>query len=258
MRLSSLLGCLAVLVTLATGAAAQGPASPIPPAQSVAGSFTAQQRQEIVGIMREALRTDPSLLRDAIGALQEDEERQKTSTAQGTIGEVSQALFRNPADAVAGNPNGDVTVVEFYDVRCPYCRRMVPVVAELLRRDPNVRFVYKDFPILGPASTLGARALLAAQKQDGYSRLHAILMNGGPNIDQDALRAAAGKAGLDWNRLQRDMADPEIQARISANLALGRKLDLQGTPAYVIGNQVLPGAVDIADLTAAIAVVRRK
>ena len=256
MRLTALLHCLAVLLTLASGATAQ--VSPIPPAQQAPGSFTAQQRQEIVGIMREALRTDPSLLRDAITALQEDEERQKTSAAQGTIGEVSQALFRNPADAVAGNPNGDVTVVEFYDVRCPYCRRMVPVVAELLRRDPNVRFVYKDFPILGPASTLGARALLAAQKQDGYSRLHAILMNGGPNIDQDALRAAAGKAGLDWNRLQRDMADPEIQARISANLALGRKLDLQGTPAYVIGNQVLPGAVDIADLTAAIAVVRRK
>jgi protein-disulfide isomerase len=192
MRPISLMRCLAVLVTLASGAAAQGPASP---ALQPLGSFTMQQRQEIIGIMREALRTDPSLLRDAITALQEDEERQKTSAARGTIGELNQALFRNPADPVAGNPNGDVTVVEFYDARCPYCRRMVPVVAELLRRDPNVRFVYKDFPILGPASTLGARALLAAQKQGGYFKLHAILMTGGPTIDQDSLRAAAARHG---------------------------------------------------------------
>lgn len=234
-----------------------GPATPVPPALQQLGSFTTQQRQEIIAIVREALRTDASLLRDAITALQEDEARQKNSAARGTIAELDRALTRNPADPVAGNPNGDVTVVEFYDVRCPYCRRMVPVMAELIRRDPNVRVVYKDFPILGPASTLGARALLAAQKQGGYFKLHAVLMTGAPNVDQDGLRAAAGRAGLDWDRLQRDMGDPEIMGRINANLALGKRLDLQGTPAYVIGQQVLPGAVDIADLLAAIAAARR-
>ena len=170
---------------------------------------------------------------------------------------MNQALTRAPGDPVAGNPAGDVTVVEFYDVRCPYCRRMLPVVAELLRRDPGVRFVYKDFPILGPASTLAARALLAAHKQGGYLKMHTALMTGAPALDQDGLRAATGRAGLDWERLQRDMNDPEIAARIAANLALGKRLEIQGTPAYIIGDQVLPGAVEVADLLAAVAVARR-
>lgn len=222
-----------------------------------AGGFTAQQRQEIVSIIREALKSDPSLLRDAITALQEDEEQRKQAAARGLIGELGPALTRTPGDPVAGNPNGDVTVVEFFDARCPYCRRMVPVMADLLKRDPNVRVVYKDFPILGPASVTATRALLAAQKQGGYHKLYNVLMTGSPNVDTEALRAAAGKAGLDWERLQRDMGDPDIQARITANLALGRQLDLQGTPAYVIGNQILPGAVDLATLQAAIATARK-
>lgn len=221
------------------------------------GSFSPAQRQEIIDIVREALRTDPSLLRDAISALQEDEARAKEALAQGAIGELGAALTRNPADPVGGNPKGDVTVVEFYDARCPYCRRMVPVLADLVRRDPNVRIVYKDFPILGPASTLAARALLAAQKQDGYLKLHNVLMTGAPPTDMDSIRTAAGRAGLDWDRLQRDMGDPEIQARITANLAMGRQLDIQGTPAYVIGNKLLPGAVGVAELQAAVAAARK-
>jgi len=229
------------------------PSAALPPL----GSFTTQQRQEIIAIIREALRTDTTLLRDAITALQGEEERAKSSTASGAITDLQQALVRNPGDPVAGNPNGDVTVVEFFDLRCPYCRRMVPVVNELIRRDPNVRVVFKDFPILGPASTLGARAMLAAQKQGGYLKMYHALMTGSPSVDDAGLRAAAGRAGLDWERLQRDMGDPEIQGRLNANLALGRKLDIQGTPAYVIGTQMLPGAVDIGTLTAAVAAARR-
>ncbi len=261
MRLSSLLRLLVLAVSLlGSGAAlAQAPAPP-PPSAALPplGSFTTPQRQEIIAIIRDALRNDTSLLRDAISALQEEEERQKMGAARGAIGELAPALFRNPNDPVAGNPNGDVTVVEFYDVRCPYCRRMVPVVNELIRRDPGVRVVFKDFPILGPASTLGARALLASHKQGGYHKMYQILMTGGPAIDEGTLRAAATRAGLDAERLMRDMTAPDIMGRINDNLALGRKLDLQGTPAYVIGEQVLPGAVDLPTLVAAVANARRK
>jgi len=238
-----LLGALAATPALAQGGAA--------------GSFTAQQRQEIVDIVREALRSDASLLRDAITALQEDEARQKMAAAEGAIVGNAQALTRTPGDPVAGNPDGDVTVVEFYDVRCPYCRRMVPVIAELIRSDPKVRVVYKDFPILGPASVTAARALLAAHKQGGYVKMHNVLMTGAPNLDEAALRAATQRAGLDWPRLQRDMDAPDVQARINANLALGRALDIQGTPAYVIGDQLVPGAVGLGDLKGAVAAVRR-
>ncbi len=253
MRLFPILRWLMLSVVLLAVSPAHAQPNPL----QQLGNFTTQQRQEIIAIIRDALRTDPSLLRDAITALQEDEERQKSSAARGAIAELNQALTRAPGDPVAGNPAGDVTVVEFYDVRCPYCRRMLPVVAELLRRDPGVRFVYKDFPILGPASTLAARALLAAHKQGGYLKMHTALMTGAPALDQDGLRAATGRAGLDWERLQRDMNDPEIAARIAANLALGKRLEIQGTPAYIIGDQVLPGAVEVADLLAAVAVARR-
>ena len=262
MRLFPILRWLTMAVALLAGLLLAGmPAHAQPlvqtnPLQQL-GNFTTQQRQEIIAIVRDALRTDPSLLRDAITALQEDEERQKSSAARGAITELSQALTRSPGDPVAGNPAGDVTVVEFYDVRCPYCRRMLPVVAELLKRDPGVRIVYKDFPILGPASTLAARALLAAHKQGGYLKMHTVLMTGAPALDQDGLRAATNRAGLDWDRLQRDMNDPDIAARIAANLALGKRLEIRGTPAYVIGQQILPGAVDVADLVAAVAAARR-
>jgi protein-disulfide isomerase len=247
---------LALCVMLGVSAAwaqTAPPSAALPPL----GSFTTQQRQEIIAIIREALRTDTSLLREAITALQEEEAQQKSMASSGAIGALQQALFRDPADPVAGNPNGDVTLVEFYDVRCPYCRRMVPVVNELIRRDPNVRVVFKDFPILGPASTVGARAMLAAHRQGGYVKMYHALMTGNPALDEAGLRAAAGRAGLDWERLQRDMADPEIMGRINANLALGRRLDIQGTPAYVVGTQVLPGAVDLATLTSAVAAARK-
>ena len=255
-RLLVLAFALSLALLGSPAALAQGapPSAALPPL----GSFTTQQRQEIIAIIREALRTDPSLLRDAITALQDEEERQKMGAARGAIGELAGALFRDPEDPVAGNPNGDVTIVEFYDVRCPYCRRMVPVVNELIRRDPGVRVVFKDFPILGPASTLGARAMLAAHRQGGYVKMYQAIMTGGPTIDEASLRAAAARAGLDAERMMREMAAPEITGRINANLALGRKLDIQGTPAYVVGDQMLPGAVDLPTLAAAVAAARRK
>ena len=150
-----------------------------------------------------------------------------------------------------------MTVVEFFDVRCPYCRRMLPVLADLLARDHNLRVVYKDFPILGPGSVLGAKALLAAQKQGGYVKLKNAVMTGPAEITPDTLRAAVAKTGLDWDRLQKDMADPAVQQRIEANLGLARKLGISGTPAYVIGGQMLPGALDLAELQDAVAAARK-
>ena len=166
----------------------------------------------------------------------------------------SQSNEWNPA--IAADSNGRVTVVEFYDVRCPYCRRMVPTMASLLRANPDVRLVYKDLPVLGPASVLGARALLAAQKQGAYLPLHDAIMAGPPDVTEDSLRAMATRLGVNWERLQADMKSPDVLARIDANLAMARKLDLQGTPVYVVGTQLLPGAVDLAELQSAVTSAR--
>jgi protein-disulfide isomerase len=225
---------------------------------ALAQGFTPQQRTEIVDVVRAALKADPSILRDAITALQQDESRQQQAAARATIPGLAEALNHTPGDPVDGNPQGDVTLVEFFDVRCPYCRRMTPVIADLLRHDRNLRLVRKDIPILGPGSVLGAKALLAAQKQGGYLRLKDAVMSGPADVTPDTLRAAAEKTGLDWDRLQQDMADPAVQQRIDANLALAGKLGIQGTPAYVIGSRMLPGAVTLAELQDAVAEARRK
>ena len=134
----------------------------------------------------------------------------------------------SPDDPVGGNPSGNVTIVEFFDVRCPYCRHMEPDMGKLLAQDHQVRLVYKDLPILGPPSILGSRALLAAQKQGGYEKLRTLLMQAPPDITDDTIQAAAKQAGLDWPRLKQDMNDPAIQNRLNANLQLAREMGIRG------------------------------
>jgi protein-disulfide isomerase len=221
-----------------------------------AGSFTSAQRAEIVGILRDALKADPSILRDAMRSAEADDRARQDESSRAAVARNRDALLSNPTDPVEGNPAGDVTVVEFYDTRCPYCRSMSPTVAALLRADPDVRLVYKDLPILGPSSQLEARALLAAQRQGGYLRLQHVLMHVTDQSTSAGIRTAAESVGLDGARLLRDMDDPAVQARLEANASLARDLGVQGTPAIVVGQDILPGAMDLADLRAAIAKAR--
>ena len=177
--------------------------------------------------------------------------------AQGLDAATIATLMADPADPVSGNPSGDVTVVEFFDTRCPYCRKLEPAMAALLGRDRGVRLVYKDLPILGPASVVGAKALLAAQLQSdrvpgGYEKLRDVLMRGGSDASNEGVLASARGVGLDPDRLGRDMESASVQGRIAANLQLARALGIQGTPALVIGDTLLPGAVDVAELQAAV------
>ena len=225
--------------------------------QAHAAGFTSQQRDEIVTILRDALKRDPSILRDAVVALQADDSRAQSETQAKALAAVAPALNATAGDPVAGNPQGKVTLVEFYDVRCPYCRRMVPTMANLLRANPDIRLVYKDLPVLGPNSVIGARALLAAQKQGGYQRLHDALMSGPADVTEESIHAAAAKLGLDWERIQADMKAPDVLARIDANLALAHRLELQGTPVYVVGGKLLPGAVALSELQDAVTAARR-
>lgn len=213
----------------------------------IAAEFSPAQRTEIVTILRDALRKDPSILREAIEAMRADENRAQAEAARAAIA-ATRAELISPADYVAGNPKGDVTVVEFFDVRCGYCRKLQPAMAELLRGDPNIRLVLKDLPILGPASVLGSRALLAAQSQGGYGKLRDVLMTQGAPPTKDSIRADAQRLGLDADRLLREMDSPGVAARIEANLALAARLNIQGTPAMVIGDVLIPGAVDVAEL----------
>jgi protein-disulfide isomerase len=216
-----------------------------------AGEFTPAQRAEIVQILRDALKQDPSILRDAVTAMQTDEgDRQRAALV------AAKDTLIDPADPVGGNPKGDVTIVEFFDTRCPYCRKLEPTMADLLARDRGVRLVYKDLPILGPASVLGSKALLAAQKQGGYEKLREAIMAAPPQTTKAMIQDAAQRLGLDWKRLDRDMDDPAIQARIDTNLKLARSVGIEGTPALVIGGELIPGAIDLPELRKVVATAR--
>jgi protein-disulfide isomerase len=220
-----------------------------------AEEFTPAQRAEIVQTLRDALKQDPSILRDAVAALQaEDGDRQQASS-RAAIAAARDALV-DPTDPAGGNPKGDVTIVEFFDTRCPYCRKLEPAMADLLARDHSVRLIYKDLPILGPASVLGSKALLAAHKQGGYEKLRTAIMNAPPQTTKPMIQEAAVRLGLDWKRLEHDMDDPAIQARIDANLKLAHAIGIEGTPALVIGGELIPGAVDLAELQKAVVTAR--
>jgi protein-disulfide isomerase len=221
-----------------------------------AAEFTPAQRAEIVAIVRDALKQDPSILRDAIVALQADDGERSQEASRAAIAQARPQLV-TPSDPVAGDPHGDVTIVEFFDTRCPYCRKMEPVMESFLAKDRKVRLVYKDLPILGPASVLGTKALLAAQKQDAYVKMREAVMKLPPDTTIGQIESSARALGLDWPRMARDMEDPAVQARINANLKLAHDLGIQGTPALVIGNDLVPGAVELPELQKAVAEARK-
>ncbi len=228
---------------------------PASPRGAAADSFTPAQRAEIVAIVRDALQHDPSILRDAVAALQAEDGARQQAESKAILAAHRDTLV-TPADPVAGNPHGDVTIVEFFDTRCPYCRRMEPVMDKFLAQDHGVKLVYKDLPILGPASTLGAKALLAAQLQGGYEKLREAVMQLPPETTLRMIQAAAEKLGLDWGRLSHDMDAPAVQQRIDANIKLAHALDIEGTPALVIGDTMVPGALDLAELKKDVAEAR--
>lgn len=229
----------------------------LPLAAQAADPFTPAQRQEIVSIVRDALKSDPSILRAAIGALQEDDAAKQAAEQKTAIVANRQALYADPADAVAGNPNGDVTLVEFYDPRCPYCRRVLPEIDELLQKDKNLRLVYKDIPVLGPPSELESRAIVAAQAQGGYLKMQTALMKNPAQPSVQMIKDTARSLGLDGDRLARDMMGDAVTKRLQSNLDLAKSMKVDGTPVFVVGESFIQGAVPVAAIADAVAQARK-
>ncbi|QNT77919.1 DsbA family protein [Entomobacter blattae] len=211
-------------------------------------SFTPAQRKEIISIVKEALKNDPSILSEALSSLQkrvENEEKASTTLALQT----HQAdLAGLPTDGIMGNINGKTVVVEFYDPRCPYCRRILPDLAQFIKEDNDVKLITKVIPILGPASTLEARAIVGAAKQNASVKLQQALMKDNAPSNLDRIKRLAQQQGLDVHQLLTDMEAPETTQAISNNLQLARDLNLHGTPAFIFGKTIVPGAISLADL----------
>ncbi|PCI37446.1 MAG: hypothetical protein COB46_13440 [Rhodospirillaceae bacterium] len=173
------------------------------------------------------------------------------------IRENEEDIFKRSDDPVLGNPNGDVTLVEFFDYRCTYCKLVHPVVMTLLKEDGNIRYVAKEYPILGPVSTLASQAALASQIQGKYAAYSNALM-AAKSLGDDQIFAIAKDVGLDPIRLLDDIDahEEDINAKISGTIALAKTLALKGTPAFIIGDQLIPGAVSKANLELLIAKAR--
>ncbi len=220
-------------------------AATAPLAQEQAPS--AAERAAIEGVVRDLLQREPEIVFEALSELQRREEARTAEAQQDAIENAAERLQQDPRDPVLGAKDGDVTVVEFFDYRCGYCRSMVPDLAALRQETSGVSYVMKEFPILGPESVLASKAALAAERQGAYPGFHDGLMKASA-IDDALIERLAAEHGLDYAELKEDMESPEIAEHLADNQNLARDLGIGGTPAFVVGGQVVPGAVPKADL----------
>lgn len=214
------------------------------------------EKARIETVVRQYILDHPEIVIEAIQTMQMRHEAEAAQRQRKALEESRQELVAGKGDPVGGNPQGDVTLVEFFDYQCGYCKAVHPNLTALLGEDRNLRFVYKEFPILGPASVTAAKAALAAARQDKYQPMHDALMGLRGQLDDAKIMRVAESLDLDLARLKADMASPEIQATIERNLDLARKLQIEGTPAFVIGDQLVPGAVPLEQLKAVVEKVR--
>jgi protein-disulfide isomerase len=229
------------------------PAGPI-----VAAEFTADQRQAIEAIIKDYLKKNPEALIDALQAAEDKVKGEAHDKAAAALVARRHEVFDDPEAPIAGNPQGNASVVEFFDYRCPYCKQVEPSLDALLTADRQLRFVYKEFPVLGPESVSAAKAALASRKQDKYDAMHHALMALKGQIDDAAIFRVAGSVGLDVERLKHDMAAPDIDRMLKANINLASALDIKGTPGFVIGDEIVPGAISLEALKQLIDTARKK
>ena len=205
------------------------------------------------------LLSHPDVMIKVFDILRARQEAGQAEQTRQTVAARREALFNDPAAPVAGNPDGDVTLVEFFDYRCTYCKRVLPTVIAALEEDPGLRIVYKEFPILGPESVVAARVALAAHRQapDRYLALHTALMASRGRLTETNALEIAREFGFDVARIAADMGSPEIDRIIERNNALAQELGINGTPGFVIGDRVIPGAIDLDTLRRLIAEARQ-
>lgn len=216
--------------------------------------FSTEQRKEIVNVVRDALKQDPSILEDAIIAAQKERMKQKEESASKTLVDKKNILNNVlPTDGIIGNPAAKNTIVEFFDPRCGYCKKVLPELVQLVKDDQNVRVIFKVVPILGESSVLESRAIAAAARQNGYVVMMKAIMDSKEDMTEDTIKALATQQKLDGDRLIQDMKAASVTQALEENVKLFRDLGIDGTPALIInGSKIIPGAVSYETLKQAI------
>lgn len=218
--------------------------------------FGTAQREAIEEIIREYLLKNPEVIVESLENAREQQAQQEAERVRAVLQESREELVNDPRSPVGGNPKGDVTIVEFFDYRCPYCKRVSGTLVQLMEEDPKLRVVMKEFPILSQESVQAARAGLAAARQGKYHSFHFALMDKGGSFSDQEIFAVAQSVGLDVERLRADMQDPAIESTLRRVHRLAGKLGISGTPAFVIGDTLVPGAVGLEQLRALVAEAR--
>ena len=246
-RWISTLGCAALLVALAISSV------------GVAQTSTPADRQTIEQIIHDYLIAHPEVVVEALKAGDAKAKEQEEAEQRAEIVKHQDELLHDTKSPVGGNPAGDVTIVEFFDYRCPYCKQVEPSLEALLKEDPRIRVVYKEFPILGPQSLIASQVSLAALKQSSkkYMSLHTALMNLKGELTMDTVLKTAEGVGLDVAKIKADMNGKDIEALLKRNYDLADALKISGTPAFIIGTALSPGAVDLATFRKMVADARK-
>jgi protein-disulfide isomerase len=228
---------------------------------AMAQSFSEAQRGEIEEIIKSYLIAHPEVLQDVIAEIDKRQAEAESEKHKQGVKEYSKVLFYSPRQVTLGNPGGDVTMVEFFDYNCGFCRRALADMLGLMKQDPKLRVVLKEFPVLGPGSVEAAQVAVAVRMQDRdgkkYLEFHQKLLGGRGQADRAHALEAAKEVGLDMARLEKDMASDEVKATIDENMKVAEALGLNGTPSYVIGQGVVVGAVGLAALKEKVDAARR-
>ena len=243
----------AVLVTSVVALAA-------PPALAQANALSEPQKKAVEQVIKDFLIANPEVIQEAIMELERRQQDAQKSAQKTALGSERKTLLFSTRGNIVGNPNGDVTLVEFFDYNCGYCKRALTDLRALVKSDPKLRVVLKDFPVLGPESVEASRVSLAVKQQISGEKLfdyHTKVMETRGRVNGERALAVAKEMGLDTARLQKDMDHPEVRAALQENMALGDKLGLTGTPAFVIGEEVISGAVGIEPLRKIVANTRQ-
>ena len=225
---------------------------------SNAAEFNDGQRKEMESIIKDYLISHPEILQEMSQTLEQKQKQAEDEQRKGGLVQNADQIFRDKADFVAGNPNGKVTMVEFFDYNCGWCKKGFPEVLSLLDSDKDLKFVLKEFPIFGEDSEYAAKAAIASGKQGKYWNLHIAMFSHEGKITKESVDEIAAGIGLNMEQLKKDMNDPAIAEILARNRSLAQSLVINGTPAFIIDDKLVPGYLPKTELAAAIGEIRAK
>ena len=230
------------------------------PTASHAQTFTDSQRGELEKIIKNYLVANPEVLEEMSAELSRRQAVAEAEKHRAAVKKNAEVIFNSPRGVIVGNRDGDVNFVEFFDYNCGYCKKAMTDMMQIMKADPKLRIVLKEFPVLGPSSVEAAQVAIAVRMQDPtgkkYLDFHQKLLNGRGQADKARAMAAAKEAGADMAKLEKDMVSPEVSATLNENMRLAEEMGLNGTPSYVIGKDVVIGALGVEGLSKKISEAR--